>query len=754
MSTLELQLTATDLGRQKIFNAETNGLQLKITAVGAGSSGYTPDASQTALTDEVVRLPIASSAIDLDAYQLTVNAAIVGDEEFTVREVGFFDEDGDLIFVWSHPSQPLGYKSAPARFLLGMALTITDLPLGSITIEDQGQPLELVLSPLEQTTLDALAAKAELLARAMIKQQSLDDRVDDLEEVSADHEERLSELEDGVLPEGLAEDLSGEHQNDKSFANGIFNQFEASNIADASSLEAVAEMNRHMGQTGIVSCRRYDEGDSTPWARQRDVAFAALNLHNHPNYYGLHGMAELAAMMNGYYIRTRHNDYRLATPAATGTDFLAVDEVPPPPVPQSVLNAGSVANQVAEMRQYFLAYANQDTGLRDYRPYFTWTLSYFEFWFEAYDGGADDPFNSPRHAIDAANMRELLLKNYYYNYGGFKNRFENVPYQPLIVKYVDGNGRPRLAKANWRIATVPVSGSPDYRFDEQLHLHTDLATWRRASLMADGVADAAALHASRKTRFNFNDSGAAGPQYPQSLDELMRLVPGLDGAGADLTEQYQLYGNNFTVKERGTSTDLNAAYYNREFSFSGDDATGRRDGYRGFNDPTLWVAMNTRQEVLSIGGYRFSYAIPLELVLHTPLENEAWNPHQIPEKTRDALRAEAGSQAGPQNDNPRTGYNKDEFFHLTPDSFFSGDVANPDPADTNLTIPVTLPDDSTVLVRNSGTYAHLPPIAGIAQDIRCRWPIYPAYHDGAAASSDVAVVWEELQRLKAANNLN
>lgn len=755
MSTLELQLTATDLGRQKIFDAETNSLQLKITDVAVGSNGYTPDPEQESLVAEEVRLPIASSSIDLDAYQININAAIVGDEEFTVREVGFFDEDGDLIFIWSHPTQPLGYKSAPARFLLGMALTITDLPLGSITIQDQGQPLELVLSPLEQSTLEGLASQAESLARALIKQQTVHDRASSLEADNTDQKQRIKKLEEGALPDGLEEDLKGEHQAGGQYSNGIFNQQESLAIMDSSALEAVAEMNRNLGQTGIVSCRKYSDGDGpTPWGRERDVAFAALNMHNHPNYYGLHGMAEVSAMMNGYYIRTRHNDYPLETPAAVGGAFGSTDQIPPPPVPASVLSAGSVAAQTEEMRQYFLAYANQDTGLRDYTPYFTWTLSYFEMWFETMDGNAEDPFNSPRHSIDAANMRELLLKNYYYNYGGFKNRFENVPYQPLVVKYVDANGRPRLAKSNWRIATVPVPSNPDYRFGNELHLHEDLATWERSNLMVDGVKNDDELHASRKTRFLFHDYvKVGGPQFPRDIDELMQIVPGLDGAGANLTESYQLYGNDFTVKERGTTTDLNAAYYNRKFSFSGDDATGRRDGYRGFNDPSLFVSMNTRPEVLDIGGYRFSYAMPLELVLHTPLENEAWNPHGIPEKTRDELRAEAGSQAGPQNDTPRSGYNKEEFFHLTPDGFFTGDVANPDPADTNLTIPVTLPDTSTVLVRNSGTYAHLPPIAGIAQDIRCRWPIYSTFNDGAAAHSTAHVVWKELQRLKTANNL-
>jgi hypothetical protein len=47
----------------------------------------------------------------------------------------------------------LGYKSAIARFLLGVSIKLENAPLETIEIIDQGQPLELAFEPIREVLL-------------------------------------------------------------------------------------------------------------------------------------------------------------------------------------------------------------------------------------------------------------------------------------------------------------------------------------------------------------------------------------------------------------------------------------------------------------------------------------------------------------------------------------------------------------------------------------------------------------------------
>lgn len=94
----------TNIGVAKITNAAALGVKLNVTemAVGDGNGELpTPDPAQTQLAHEVRRAPINMLSIDpLNDSQIIVEQIIPENHGgWWIREVGIFDEDGDLIAV-------------------------------------------------------------------------------------------------------------------------------------------------------------------------------------------------------------------------------------------------------------------------------------------------------------------------------------------------------------------------------------------------------------------------------------------------------------------------------------------------------------------------------------------------------------------------------------------------------------------------------------------------------------------------------
>lgn len=686
---MSLRVITTNAGKAAILAAEAAGLEVSITHLAAGASGYTPSVTRTTLADERERVAISSSRVDAAAYRLDINAALDSAEEYWVREVGFFDSNGVLIWIWSAPEAEftLGYKSAPVRFLLGLSLTITDAPLDSIQIIDAGQPLELSLALIEE----------------------------DL---------------NGVHPEGEPHNYDGTSWRETDW------------LAQTSQWEAVAEMVRAQGQSGIVSSRQYERAGTEAFNRTVDGAYSALNIHNHPNYPQMCGIAEISAAINGYYVRTRHNDYRLKR--AISGDYLATEDVPPPAVPSSVSALPAVADQITEMRAYFQALSARSTSPRDYRPHFRWTLSAMEIWPEILPADREfvETFASFRHIEDEQEMRaqlEIILER---GATGYKGRFENVSLIPGSVRQVLINGTPQWVLWRYRIICADVGSLADYPIDTFLTLRDrPIERWHTGSAFN-------AQPASRRARYSINRALAEdhfeGSYFgPDLLDTLMGKLPGLSGSGASITETYTDDGTDYTITKHGTATALNAGYYSRRYSMP-SDASGRVNQIRGFNDPTLFMALTNRPEVQPVAhgsrAYRASYAIPLELILRTPLET--WNPYALP-KIPDTTAMTGSGTSG----NPYAGYRDNSYYYLTPSSFFSGAASGADEADTDPGVVYVLDAGSVARqVRAAGLYVHLPAISGVSEDLRTRYPIYPLYHEGSYAQALVESVSGDLGR--------
>lgn len=432
------------------------------------------------------------------------------------------------------------------------------------------------------------------------------------------------------------------------------------------------------------------------------------------------------------YLRTRHNDYRLRQ--AVPGNYLATADVPPPAAPASVNAAPTVAAKVVEMQKYFEAFAARDISIRDYRPHFRWTLSTLEIWPELLTGEVTDTFDSFRHHEEVSDYLKLLNRTLMLNAAGHSMTAENGSYIPGSVRQINTKGQAQFVAWRYRITANDVGSISDYP-TEKLLTSLDLPIQRWHSNM-----NAQQLAATRSARWRVNRDLSEDPHWGgytdaptvDLLDELMAKVPGLNGVGANITEKYTDAGVQTQMAEWGKpGVMLNAANYNRRYG-SSLNASGRTKVIRGYNDPTLFVAANTRPEVAAFTdgaeSYRRSYAIPLELILRTPLEG--WNPYGI--QTPAIFSGDGLSAATAYN-----GRNDSSRHYLTPAELFTGAVADPDPADTGAT-PRWVLDGGGVArsVRASGLYSVLPNIEG-AGSIRLRYPIYPMYHEGSWASAQI-----------------
>ena len=113
----------------------------------------------------------------------------------------------------------------------------------------------------------------------------------------------------------LASVLSAEHEAGKTHKYPLSNFIETDWVSESSQSEYMAEILRSFGQSGVLGSRQYGAAGTESFNRTFDGAYAAINLHNHPNLLATSGLGEIAAMINGRMVRTRHNDYRLRSAA-------------------------------------------------------------------------------------------------------------------------------------------------------------------------------------------------------------------------------------------------------------------------------------------------------------------------------------------------------------------------------------------------------------------------------------------------------
>jgi hypothetical protein len=457
-------------------------------------------------------------------------------------------------------------------------------------------------------------------------------------------------------------------------------------------------------QAGVYAVRQYTYhgNDSASGRTAFDRNYNPGGSHDHANYDRMSGNAEVTVLTpTGQILPLRHSDY-LHQQAVQGA-FLAVEDVPLPPVPASVTNAGDVAAQTAAMREVYSRYQ-----MGQFPVGFKFMFVGIEVWTEPFTGNATETFNSFRHQQRITDSVEQYRLAKWYFETGAKDLGENLPINQVYVAGLKESGEPILGILKGRYICRDLSALGDLR------------PW--LDTVDDPVMDE--LRGITAERFSVRESADA----PGKLDEILAQVPGLDGAGAYLEEWHNRYGTLMNISEFGSNAAQNAAYYHRFGGMRNADASNRSQYKAGFNTPTFFKALNARAEVLPhlYGAQvaKTSTIIPYELILYHPAM--AWNPLQL---TVNATATGSGTQADPYN-----GISRNAAWYHTPDQFYSGNASTDIASTGNGAVWVRGANNVAHPCRASGIYVNLPPIAGIGT-IRQRYPIYKLPQDGSYAAA-------------------
>lgn len=153
----------TLMGRTKLLAAQGGGTTVVLSSVTLGSAARAPTGAEQAVTTPICSGPIATSFLDPDAIRLDLgvmlDGAVVGlSADHVVREVGFFDQDGDLIFYWS-TLDSLGSITPLTAYALNLSVTLSAADAGAIEIIDQGPPWDAIIG-LQMAALEARTRRA------------------------------------------------------------------------------------------------------------------------------------------------------------------------------------------------------------------------------------------------------------------------------------------------------------------------------------------------------------------------------------------------------------------------------------------------------------------------------------------------------------------------------------------------------------------------------------------------------------------
>jgi len=504
----------------------------------------------------------------------------------------------------------------------------------------------------------------------------------------------------------------------------------------------VEERTRSDGDSGIKQMRMRRDGTKS-YHVDSFAGHSISGLHDHSNLINTVGMGEMIAVLNGLEFRTRHNDYKLRMPAHNKT-FNALQDVPFPPVPPSVLSKHTMEEQAQELREYFKAWKDMDTKHRNYKPYFKPVLCYLEgAW--TLDKSFSEPFSSDRHAIEADSWFDLQEKIRFTSTTGDRLNTQNYAYLPTAIHNVT-DGKPNFAQWNYRIVCHPLKA--------EVNVSTLIPLEDIQHRMANHY-DMPHFLKSRSPRYRMENPNRSPYFNWNQLDDWMQEVPGKDNYGTTMNDDaFGLPKMTLDLQKH-----INVAHYHRRWKVAAKDAMGDTVGHRGFADRALFVAENTQPRIAPAVAHictrqtnhkvcqdlvkRVSYAIPLEIVWLTPLQT--WNPYNIKYKgdfhdPEYHWVAADGRNGGRTLETAFNGTARKSYY-FTPVEFFAGNEVSHDPADTTKAATGVLDQQGKLrLMKSSGIRINLPEIAGVGT-IRTRYPIMPLWIEGSAA-------WKEIEALR------
>lgn len=523
---------------------------------------------------------------------------------------------------------------------------------------------------------------------------------------------------------------------------------------------------RSRGSSGMTRIRSYRDGATNYLAEGSVVNGAMLTMHNHPDFPRTMGLGEFGAVLNGVRFDTRHNDYKIRKPSPEAiVQYNQLEDIEYPPVPQSVLDlSGNVTAQIEEMQLYFKAFKEQDESIRDYKEFFKPVMCYLEGgWIKNEE--LEDPFASDRHELDHDTWKALHEAQVFRANSGKKHILENTPFLPTKIIDVrldplNGISTPVFANFEYRIACQDFNEDiPTERFyidgpEFALQKFARGATSIDEDRLFFSRAAHFKLHSNMPDEWEANKRNGRDqtlrPVTSRSyIDHLMEQIPGKDGPLGKLTDDsFKTPSTEYRKQEN----DLNTAFYSRFFSIREPDAMGRQDQMRGYNDGSLWASMTSHENVAGntvcddgdrtrngdkeCWTQKWTYAVPVEIVYLTPLEN--WNPCNLEERARNTQPAgRDGSE-----ENPFLGWAQN-MFSKTPYQFYESELGN-DLADTGMGHFAEGQNGEVCYVISSGTKIITDNIGQSVGPVRLRYPIFPIHEQSNLAFREASAVKKTL----------
>ncbi|GHE20115.1 phage tail protein [Halomonas urumqiensis] len=138
----EFYTLITDTGQAKLAAALANNESIELGSVAVGDGGGslpTPEASRTALIDEVHRAPINHIAVDADNPNWLIVETVLPPEigGWTIREVGVYDTEGELIVYGNYPEsyKPLLAEGSGRTQTVRIIMQVSDTAAVTLTVD-------------------------------------------------------------------------------------------------------------------------------------------------------------------------------------------------------------------------------------------------------------------------------------------------------------------------------------------------------------------------------------------------------------------------------------------------------------------------------------------------------------------------------------------------------------------------------------------------------------------------------------------
>lgn len=150
----QLKLVITKKGLEECISAKSKGVSLSLKWVSAGDRDYTPNAGQTSLVNEIQRVEFGEYK-DLGGNQIQAVGKFSGDDEYPIKELGFWLESGTLFGVISAPDTTLNYKAKGGVCIQPITLDLSALPSDTVQVVVGTENLNILIDT--EMMMDAVA---------------------------------------------------------------------------------------------------------------------------------------------------------------------------------------------------------------------------------------------------------------------------------------------------------------------------------------------------------------------------------------------------------------------------------------------------------------------------------------------------------------------------------------------------------------------------------------------------------------------